>query len=81
MSFTRVDSGEAHEGIARDLSATGILIECACELPTGTLLEVHINPAQSILPPLDARVEVIRCDSPGPGVFVLGTEIKAFLNA
>lgn len=78
MTFQVVGSGEVQQGLARDLSATGMLIACGVEIAPGTRLEVKVSPPKAIVPPLDAVVEVVRCRASEPGRFELGVTICEF---
>ncbi len=78
MTFKVEGGSEVYQGIARDLSATGILIECDAEIPVGTRLEVNVTPPKSIVPPLNATVEVVRSEAKQPDTFELGTLIREF---
>lgn len=76
MTFQVEGKDETHNGIARNLSASGLLITTDREVPVGTLLYVCIKPEKAIVPPLEASVEVLRVESPVAGSYELGVSIK-----
>ncbi len=76
MTFTVNGDATTHTAIARDLSATGLLIATNQDIPVGTRLNVCVTPEQALVPPLEALVEVMRVISPEPGRFELGVMIK-----
>jgi hypothetical protein len=77
MSFRIQGEGQVYQGTARDLSASGLSILCQQEVAEGSVLEVNVQPEKSIVPPLQATVEVMRVSSPAPGQFELGVKITA----
>ena len=78
MTFQVEGTGEVQQGVARDLSATGMLIQCGADIPLGSRLEVKVTPPKSIVPPLHAVVEVVRSQTKGPDRFELGVIIREF---
>lgn len=77
---TEVASGQVCTGRAHNLSAGGLALTVAHSYPTGTRLEVRIEPERSIVPPLHALVEVVRVDSGADGGYRLGVEIREILS-
>jgi hypothetical protein len=77
MTFRIQGEDTLHQGVARDLSASGLSILCQREVAEGSLLEVNVQPEKSIVPPLQATCEVMRVHSPAPGQFELGVKITA----
>ncbi|MDV3239445.1 MAG: PilZ domain-containing protein [Gammaproteobacteria bacterium] len=72
-------TGERFIGRARDLSGKGLCLELPRELPPGTLLEVRIEPARTVVAPLHALVEVMRCEPDSSDrQFRVGTSIREF---
>lgn len=71
---------EVHEGVAQNLSSSGIHMVCDRELEPGTLLEVKITPAMTVVAPLEALVEVVRVQAVNGGCFEVGAAIKGFLG-
>lgn len=76
MTYTVVGEIASITAVAKDLSATGLLISTDREVPLGTLLEVCLTPEQSLVPPLEASVEVVRVEAPEVGRYELGVLIK-----
>jgi predicted YcjX-like family ATPase len=68
-------SKTVHQGIARNLSASGLSVICSVELKEGSKLDVTVAPEQAIVPPLLATCKVTRVETLQPGKFVLGVEI------
>ena len=60
VTFKKTNSDSACSGIATNLSATGILIECDEQLEVGDELEINVKPEKAIVAPLSAIVEIIR---------------------
>lgn len=81
MTFRLQGEGNLYQGMARDLSASGLSILSAQEVAEGSLLEIHLQPEKSIVPPLQAVCEVMRLSSPAPGQFELGVRIVEMLPA
>lgn len=46
-----------------DLSAAGMRFSSPCDLPTGSHVDVTIVPRNQLTPPLQAEVQIIRCDA------------------
>ena len=76
MTFTVAGDTTSYRAIARNLSATGLLIATDQEIGVGTVLDVCVTPEQPIVPPLEAVVEVVRVDMVEPGRFELGATIR-----
>jgi hypothetical protein len=55
-------SGEKGEAIVKDLSSGGLLLWVKEEVKPGSELSILLQPGSDITPPLNAKVEVIRCD-------------------
>jgi hypothetical protein len=51
---------EPDHGLCRNLSAYGILFSSYKNIDPGTIVNINISPRQSLIVPLEARVEVIR---------------------
>lgn len=76
----RVEGDDSlYHGVASDLSATGLQITCTTEVSLGTQGSVELRPDKAIVPPLNARVEVMRCRELGAGSFELGLKIVEML--
>ncbi len=68
-----------HHAVATDLSATGLQLNCADAVTVGTVVMVVVTPEKEIVPPLQARAEVVRCVENGSGGYQLGLKIIEML--
>ncbi len=77
MSFSiKGDKTKAeHQGIAKNLSASGLSVICSVEVEEGSKLDINVAPEQAIVPPLLATCVVTRVDTLEPGRFELGVQI------
>lgn len=55
-------SGKKSKAIVKDLSSGGLLLWIKEKIKPGSQISVLVKPGKDITPPLNARVEVIRCD-------------------
>ncbi len=73
-------TSQAGQGICRNLSAGGVLMEISDPLEAGAGIEIRIEPQSSITGALEALAQVIRCEpvAAGTGYSVAATilEIK-----
>ena len=60
MTFKVEGEAQPHHGVAKDLSAIGILIVSEHEPPVGATVELSMSTENSLVPPLRARGEVLR---------------------
>lgn len=81
LTYRVQGNDEVYNGVAQNLSSSGIRMICDKELEPGTLLEVRITPAMTVVPPLEAVVEVIRVQAVNGGCYEVGATIKGFLGA
>lgn len=65
LTFKKMGSDAIYNGMAINLSATGVSIECDEQLAIGDQLEINIEPEKTITAPLSAIVEVIRIGEGG----------------
>ena len=77
VSYHDPATGEGGTGVLRNLSGSGLLMTCEREIPTGTRLHINVTPERSLVPPLDAEVEVVRV-TPAEGGFEIGLSITGF---
>ena len=63
-----------------NLSGGGIALRVERELPVDSLLEVQVVPEQPLMPPLHARVEVVRADGGGAEYYEYGTVIREIVG-
>lgn len=78
-SFSLEGELATHQAVATDLSATGLQLNCANEVPVGSMMTVEMTPEKAIVPPLKAKVEVVRCDKSAGGGYQLGLKIVEML--
>lgn len=77
VSFQRADSKERYEGICRNLSGAGMLLETDKKLKIGDRLMVTVPSEGPDFAPLDASVEVVRVDAiPNLHKFMIGVVIR-----
>ena len=70
-----MDSGVVYQGMVSNLSASGLQFDGSDELGVGLVVMVEMTPEQVIVPPLQARAEVVRCDRNANGGYQLGLKI------
>jgi len=71
----RTEDGSAEkQGRGKNLSATGVLFESVENYPAGTRLVLKVMPRNSITPPLEMTVEVVRLDEAGPGAYLVACQ-------
>lgn len=74
------DTGETLTGQAHDLSSKGVAFVLDRPYDPGKTLEVRIRPEKSLVPPLHARVEVVRVEPDISGrSFRIGARILEYL--
>ena len=78
-TFTIDGESAVHHAVAMDLSATGLQLTCADAVAVGGVLMVQVTPEKAIVPPLQAKAEVVRCDDAGGGSFRMGLKILEML--
>lgn len=62
-----------------ELSASGMRLIGTEMLPVGTVVQVEMTPERTIVPPLQAKAEVVRCAQEGSGDYLLGLKILEML--
>ncbi len=55
-------SGKKSKAVVKDLSSGGLLLWIKQEVKPGSQISIMLQPGSDITPPLNAKVEVIRCD-------------------
>ena len=60
LSFSEAGSSKQHSGNVINLSSKGILFTSSTEFQPGTRLDITLTPSNSITPPMEARVVVMR---------------------
>jgi len=74
------EGDELFHAQAINLSATGLAMTCDQDLPAGTRLEININPAYRVVPPMNAIVEILRVKKQAEDKFEYACEIREFLD-
>jgi hypothetical protein len=62
VTYRRPGAGDIAHGICRDLSGGGISFIANDPLSVGTSVEISVVPQNTITPPLDAIIEVVRSE-------------------
>ena len=71
----RTEDGSAErQGRGKNLSATGVLFESEENYPTGTRLVLKVLPRNTLTPPLEMTVEVVRVDGAGVGAYLVACQ-------
>lgn len=79
VTCVELASGQRFTGQAKDLSSKGLRLDIGRPLAEGAVLEVHIEPELSVVPPLHAVVEVVRVEPDETGErFMIGASIREF---
>lgn len=60
LSFSISGSDNIHEGIAQDLSATGLRFTTRQKVNVGDMLDICMKPGIDITPPLETTMAVVR---------------------
>lgn len=68
------------QGVCRDLSAGGMLLETGQALEPGTKLQVTLRSQYADQPMLSCRGKVVRSDPTAEGQVIVGLEILEFLD-
>ncbi len=63
LNFSTVDGGETYHGKVVNLSNRGILFTAERSFNVGARLEIVLTPANSVTPPMQARVTVTRVEA------------------
>ena len=80
MQFRLQGETTLHPGTVRDLSASGLSFVCRQPLQEGSEIEVVISPEKAIVPPLNARAEVVRALAQGADEYDVGVKILEILS-
>lgn len=79
MTFRVNGDEQAHHGLAKDLSAIGILFVSEHDAPVGATVEVSMTTSNSLVPPLRARGEVLRVKPLDGRQYEIGVRIDEHL--
>lgn len=62
MEYSINGSGDKKCGMMKNLSGDGVLFIAEQAIAPGTEIRIAITPENSVTPPLNVTVEVLRCD-------------------
>ncbi len=71
---------EYHQGTVADLSAGGLLLSTQIPLADGDELEIQVVPEKAVVPPLHAKLKVLRVDNEQSQQYRAGCKITEFLS-
>lgn len=74
-TFTINDDAATYQGIADNLSATGLQVTTDKMVNEGVFMEINVQPEQAVVAPLKAHVEVVRTTPVDGGKYVLGLRV------
>lgn len=72
MEYSVNGSGKKEHGTVLNLSGNGISFSINEQVDPGTMVHISISPENTVTPPLEVTVEVLRCD---PGNDAAGYDI------
>ncbi|MDQ1363318.1 MAG: hypothetical protein QG652_1179, partial [Pseudomonadota bacterium] len=75
MEYSVNSSGNKQCGYIKNLSGNGISFLAQQVVAPGTRVQVSIKPGNTITPPLDVTVEVIRCTGTGDNQYEIAGNI------
>ena len=75
LSFAETGSSKQHVGNVINLSSKGILFTSSSKFTPGTKLDITLTPSNSLTPPMEATVEVMRVVN-NDVLFEVACEIK-----
>lgn len=77
MEYSVNGSNEKKAGVVKNLSGEGVSLLVEQMIEPGTEINLSITPENTITPPLDVVIEVLRCDDVGTeGYEIAGSIIK-----
>lgn len=76
MAFTHPGTGITGKANSINLSAAGILFRTHEKLSAGSSLEITVNPINTVTPPLNALIEIIRVVAVENGEFEVAATIE-----
>ena len=71
ITFKQHGSDKTQEGHCIDMSASGVLFISGEKFETGTKIDINITPQYSVVPPLDATIEVVRAQANQNGDYAI----------
>lgn len=79
FEYRLLDKDQLHQGVIKNLSATGVLFVTNHSIPPATKLRIKISPQNQITPPMQADITVVRCNSHSDDEYYLAGEIVNML--
>lgn len=76
ITYRLEGSQHCYEGRCVNLSAAGVLFLTDQRFAPGTRININITPQLSVVPPLDATIEVVRSQLHSSGSFAIAGQIK-----
>jgi hypothetical protein len=76
IDFRKTGSNKSYQGQCINLSATGVLFSGDLNVSPGTELDISILPDLTIVPPLQATIEVVRTQLNINGTYNIAAAIK-----
>jgi hypothetical protein len=67
---------EVYEGVCINLSANGVLFTTTQRFEPGCIVHINITPAKAVVAPLDAVVEIVRCQVDSDKGYAIAGQIK-----
>ena len=80
ITLTDPQTGQAHKGVCRDLSGTGMSIEVDHFFSVSTKLNTVLPSNSDAFPSFDTVVNVVRCAEVSENLFQVGVEIVEVNN-
>ena len=78
-TFHLIDESIVHQAVAVDLSAVGLQLNTVDAMVLGGVVMVEVTPEAAVVPPLQVRAEVVRCDKSSSEGYHLGLKILEML--
>lgn len=72
MEYSINGSGIKECGTIKDLSGDGVSFLANQEVSPGTEVSISITPENTVTPPLNVKIEVLRCDPEGGNYLIAG---------
>lgn len=63
LNYSDKVTGRSNNGTLNNLSTSGLAFLANEDIDLGALLDVRLDPGNTLIPPLDATIEVIRVDT------------------
>jgi len=63
LNYADKGTGQSNNGTLNNLSTSGIAFLAGEHIDLGAILDVRLDPGNTLIPPLDATIEVVRVDT------------------